>query len=351
MKKMLVLYRELAGYFVSCVNNLSVRHNVRVDIIAYPVNSEAPFMFEFAPGVRTFRRADFSTDQIDELIRREKYDLIFCGGWSDKEYLEVIRRHSEVPSLLGFDKQWLGTARDFLGSLYLRWKVRDLFDYAFVPGTEQFAFARRMGFSPSSIVTGAYTCDTGIYESVYAGRERREGRAKPRQMWFAGRYVEEKCPMELWDHVAPLLDGPLADWELHCIGTGPLWEKRRIHSRIHHHGFVQPLDTIDLIREGEIFILPSKYEPWAMTVHEFAVVGYALLLSDKVGARCAFLEEGKNGDVFPSGDWSCFRDKLLSLCSKSTSEIAEMGFHSHSLASAINQETWAQSVLRMMRLP
>jgi len=349
MKKILVLYRELAGYFVASLNHLCSVHGVQADVVAYPVNKDAPFSFSFAEGITVTPKDQADLQNLKEKLNQGHYDLIFCGGWSDPDYMNLVKQSPKVTSLLGFDKQWLGTMRDVAAIIYLRLTATCHFDFAFVPGHEQKQFARRMGFRSDQIVEGAYACDEEVFESVFAAKQTNARTPRPRQIWFAGRYVQEKSVLEMFQYTAELLNGALADWELHCIGTGPLWNQRLIHPRIIHHGFVQPSEMQALIQMGEVFIMPSRYEPWAISVHEFATSGFALLLSDRIGSRFSFLKAGKNGLVFPYRDWKVFQSQLTTLCRLNSQELARMGTVSHELAIKVNRESWSQSLIAMMK--
>lgn len=347
--KVLFLYRELAGYIVRCMNELARSHSVDVHVVAYPIHPDAPFTFEFHPSVRVSSRTSFGRNELVSLIQENAYDLVVCSGWSDAEYLSAIRQCPGVRAAIAFDKQWFGSLRDRLATLYLRLRVTPLFDFAFVAGYEQRLFARRMGFRDSNIYEGVYTCDSDLFNQAYLSRIPAAERSKPRQIWYAGRYVPEKAVMEFFNAVIPLLDSQLAGWELHCMGTGPLWDTRPQHPIVFHHGFVQPTDVVELIRDGEVFIMPSRFEPWCLTVHEFAQAGYALLLSDRVGARWSFLKEGYNGLKFMSGDWEDFKRKLIQLCSTPPENLAQMGVRSHELAEKVNVTGWCQTILAMAR--
>jgi glycosyltransferase involved in cell wall biosynthesis len=128
-----------------------------------------------------------------------------------------------------------------------------------------------------------------------------------------------------------------------------LFDQRLSHPRIIHHGFVQPGDLPELLIHGEINILPSRFEPWALSVHEFATAGFALVVSDRVGARTAFVEHESNGLIFPSEDWGAFKSAVLSLCRKGPEELRQMGERSHRLAADISHERWANTVMDMVK--
>jgi glycosyltransferase involved in cell wall biosynthesis len=347
MKRILILYRELAGYFVECINHLCERYDVQADIVSYPVNADAPFAFSFSSRISLHERNTLSNEQLVALANEGRYDLIFCGGWGDKGYLEAVR-HKKGSSLLGFDNQWNGSLKHRLAAFYAQRRLRPLFDVAFVPGKKQAEFAQHMGFALKHIVQGAYACDVAKFRSIYATRDQRPIRNGKKKLIYAGRYAEEKFIGPLCKVFAELQKERSYNWELHCIGTGPLWEKRVEAAGIFHHGFMQPAQLHAFMTDGDAFVLPSTFEPWGVVVHEFAAAGYPLLLSSSIGSAEKFLEVGKNGFLFRSGDAEDLRSRLRQLLSLDELELKTMNQESIELAQQITPDTWAQSIYSIM---
>jgi glycosyltransferase involved in cell wall biosynthesis len=343
-RKVLVLYRELAGYFMTCMRHLAQEHGVEIDIVAYPVNPSAPFQFQDSPGIKLYKRADFSLEQLMNIASEGNYNLIFCGGWTDADYLSVVRAHRGIPSLVGFDKQWLGTPKDWVSAAKNRLLIKSLFDFAFVPGEEQKNYALRMGFDLKHILQGAYSCDVDLFSAVFEHKVHSE----KRKLWFAGRYVADKCIDVLCEAFVELKADGFQNWQLHAIGVGELANKLPVHADIVHHGFQQPSDMQRLMHDGELFVLPSMYEPWGVVVHEFAVSGYALIVSDKVGARTAFVRHGENGSVVQAGNKQDLKKALAFWMSKSPNELHEAGMKSRDLGLKISPQHYAESILHMM---
>jgi len=344
MKRILILYRELAGYFVECVNNLSSKRNITIDIIAYPVNSDAPFTFNFGPEINVFKRNDFDLNALLQMASYYEYDMIFCGGWGDKDYLQVVSRSRAKVKLLGFDNQWSGSIKQRLASMYARSAITPLFDVAFVPGPGQVVFAKHIGFKQTQIVTGAYCCDVNKFRAI--SKSQSDGVNK---LYFVGRYAPEKFIAELTDAMAELLDEHSYNWELQCAGVGPLWNKRIERNGIIHKGFMQPDELAKWMNHGDAFILPSTFEPWGVAVHEFAAAGYPLILSDCVGARHAFLEEGKNGYLFKCGNKAEMKKKMKVLFNSDSTQIKKMGDNSREFSLRITQQTWADSLYDLIK--
>ena len=346
MKRMLVLYRELAGYFVNTMNHLADYCEFEIDIVAYPVKNDAPFRFEFSKKIFLHSRSDFDYKKLFNLSQSKSFDLIFCGGWSDKAYLEVVKQNRQIKSLLGFDKQWLGSPRDYLGAVYLRLKVTSLFNFAFVPGLEQKRFARMAGFKEYQVYTGAYTCETQRFIRVF---KKRKSKKFEKILIYAGRYAPEKQVDALWKCFVEL-SPTFPDWKLHCIGTGPLWAQAVQHPNIIHHGFLQGESLEALMAVGDVFILPSSYEPWGVVVNEFALAGYPLILSDRVGARTALLTT-ENGWMFKFDDFDNLKSTLIAAMSSNAETLAKMGALSFQLSALLDEKQYAKSLLKMMDTP
>ncbi len=85
-----------------------------------------------------------------------------------------------------------------------------------------------------------------------------------------------------------------------------------------------------------------------MVVQEMAAAGFPLLLSNKVGAASAYLEEGKNGYSFKAGNADDLHEKLDKIFQMSDQELIEMGKNSHRLAIGQNPEVWSQTLLALI---
>ena len=93
--------------------------------------------------------------------------------------------------------------------------------------------------------------------------------------------------------------------------------------------------------------MPSRFEPWGVVVHEFAASGFPLLLSNQVGAKEQFLQEGKNGFEFKSECVSDIKQALKNIINSSETELVEMSAYSNKLSKIISPTTWINSLLKM----
>ena len=341
MKRILVLYKELAGYFLACLDQLCEEYDVHADVIAYPVNKDAPFLLKHSSRINISSRIDYTRESLQMKIHTGQYNLIFTGGWFDKDYLNGLSVRN-CPALLGFDNPWQGTIKQRLAAIYGRLFIKSKFDYAFVPGSKQKTFAQHLGFADAHIITGAYSCDVPKFSAI-----KRVG-SRPKRLVYVGRYAPEKFIPRLFDAFLETNSTLNDQWELHCVGVGPLFQQRVQHPHIYHHGFMQPDELTRFMTTGDAFVLPSLYEPWGLVVHEFAAAGYPMIVSDAVCAGEAFLQPGQNGFRFQAGNTESLKQALHALMSLTEEELKHMGGRSKALAQSITPATWAKSIYALM---
>jgi glycosyltransferase involved in cell wall biosynthesis len=346
------LHSRLSGYFLACIKTLAESIQGTVHIYHYSLNDDAPFSDTTIDGVRFYPRENRSllqmTTQIDELTPQ----IIFCSGWFDKDYLKVCRVFSgKIPVILCMDNLWNGTLRQYIACIGSRLGALSCFSGIWVPGEPQKKYALHLGFKQHQIRTGYYSANVPLFEKTHQKFISHANNSYPKRFVFAGRYLAIKGVRELWDAFIRLQeDGFAQDWELWCFGKGVLYEERPIHPHIKHFGFVQPDKMADYLSEGGIFILPSHFEPWGVVVHEFAVMGFPLICSTKVGAATQFVEHGINGYLLNDKISDSLYNVLKMITQKSDPDLFEMSKQSHRIGLQVRPSDWVNTVLNLMKL-
>ena len=298
MKKVLFLYSEISPYLMSGIERLAVDHGAEVHIVRWPINQEAPFLFAAIPGVTIHERSAFSTDALRRFAATLRPDIVFASGWVDKAYLRVCRdaRRRGIPTVMCSDPSWWGTWRQRVAVLAAKGWLPGTFSHAWVPGPPQADYAMRLGIKKERIKYGFYTADTGQFAAMAEAFAAGKSKHYPHRFLFVARYIGLKGHQYTLEAFTELCDaGEAGDWEVWCIGTGELQGKVPEHPRVRHVGFVQAADMGVYLEQCGASILASMYEAWGVVVHEHAAAGLPLLLSDAVGARHRFLQEGRNG--------------------------------------------------------
>lgn len=342
--RFLFLYTEIAEYFLACCKELSKYGEVH--IIRWPVNKEAPFQFQFDEKLKLYSKSDYSFDGLKELVTQINPDVIICSGWIDKDYLKITKPYfKKIPTIMSCDTHWTGSLKQRLATIISRFTLMKIFSHAWVPGKIQKQYVLNLGFKEKYIQTGFYSCDFNHFAKIYESQKTQKELQFPKRFLYVGRYYEFKGIKELWQAFIDLQNEQANEWELWCLGVGDIEPIK--HPKIKHFGFIQPKNLETYTSQTGVFILPSRFEPWGVVVHEFAASGFPLLLSKAVGAGEQFLEEPKNGFSFNANDSASIKLAMKTMISKTDSELIEMGKYSHLKAQNITPEKWVQNLLKL----
>jgi glycosyltransferase involved in cell wall biosynthesis len=348
-KKILFLYTELAGYFLSCVAELLKEPGVEVHIVRWPVNNEAPFDFEFSDKLKIYERKSYSREQLITLASTISPDIIYCSGWVDKDYLAVCRQYrNSIPVMVGLDNHWKGTLKQRIACMAAKVSIHRCFNYCWVPGAPQFIYAQKLGFKKENILQGFYSADVLAFQQMYEASRQEKEKRFPKRFIYVGRYYAFKGVQDLWEAFIEMNNEGGSEWELWCLGKGDI--EPVSHPKIKHFGFVQPSQMSEFIGKTGVFVLPSHFEPWGVVVHEFAAAGFPLICSDEVGAATAFIADGYNGYIYEAGNKSDLKKKLKEITSMSDHTLLEMGTRSIEKAEQVTPAKWVRTLLSVLNV-
>lgn len=343
--KILFLYTELAGYFVSCIHELS-KQVKEIHIVCWPVNSEAPFKFVFPENVVLYERDQYSRGTLLQLARQINPDKIICSGWIDEDYLNVCRAFKgKVPTVMSMDNHWHATAKQQIMRLIAPFILHRCFSEAWVPGALQKKYAIKLLFREKKVQTGFYSADTEYFSDIYKKISPGKKVDFPKRILYVGRYIESKGIFTLWNAFINAVEQTKSNWELWCLGTGELFVQKVEHPNIKHFGFVQPSEMASYLAQTSVFVLPSSFEPWGVVVHEMATAGMALICSDQVGAASLFLKNGFNGFLFQAGNEKALQELFVKVMLMNSDELIKMGNISHELGKQLTPKIWAEKVV------
>ncbi|MEZ4722069.1 MAG: glycosyltransferase family 4 protein [Flavobacteriales bacterium] len=336
-----ILYSELADYTLACLKAL-VAHEVDLLLIHWPINPEAPFQLDLS-FCEHYSRDTLTDTQLEEIVLKNNPGIILCSGWMDKGYVNVCKHfYKKIPTVLSMDNHWIGSWRQIFASMMAPFTIQRAFNAAFVPGAVQKQYALKLGFSENHVRTGFYSADVDRFWKYHTETEK--AKKLPKRFLYLGRYVKHKGIFDLWEAFRRFHQKH-SDWELWCVGTGDQFDSRVESEGIRHFGFVQPDRMLPILRETGVYILPSHFEPWGVSVHEMAAAGFPMLLSDKIGAREAFLFDKENGAVFQSGSVESILSKMKWIAGKTDEELLQMSNRSHALGLMNTPGIWAEKLL------
>jgi glycosyltransferase involved in cell wall biosynthesis len=196
-----------------------------------------------------------------------------------------------------------------------------------------------LGASPSSVHVAPYAVDNTFFERLSA--EARASRAGEREklgipadatvILSASKLLPRKNTLDLvaaFEAALPKLTAKgVRSPTLVIAGSGP--EEEQVLARIQglpavYLGFCNQEQMARLFGLSDVFVLPSRHEPWGLVVNEAMAAGLAILVSDDVGCWPDLVKPGENGLVFPTGDVDAFALAIEDLLSN-TERLAAMG--------------------------
>lgn len=347
--RILVLYSEIAGYFLACIRAFVEETGAEVHIFRWPVHPDAPFRFTEIPGVTFYERKEFDDAALLKQAQEINPDAVYLTGWMDKAYLNIgkIFKQKGKPVICALDNQWHGNIRQrlacLMSPLFLKPKVTEVW----VPGKYQYTYARKLGFKPAKIHTGVYAADTAAFEKIFEATQQAKSQHFPKKLLFVGRFVPVKGLQELIPAFQQLRKEGF-DWELELVGTGEMKAELQNIPGITLRDFVQPAELPELARNAGVFVLPSRFEPWGVVLHEFAAAGMPIVASDACGAATAFLKDGENGYLHIAGNQESLTNALRKIMQSSTEQLIQMGEISVSLSRTLSPKTWAATLNKIV---
>jgi glycosyltransferase involved in cell wall biosynthesis len=111
-------------------------------------------------------------------------------------------------------------------------------------------------------------------------------------------------------------------------------------------GFVQPDKMPQVLASAGCLVLPSKFEPWALVVHEAAAAGRVILASENVGSVTHLVQPGYNGFIFNNNDVAGLAALMSRVGAMSDAQLDRMSRASYLLSHQFSPQQWADTLLR-----
>ncbi len=265
--------------------------------------------------------------QIIRWLIDNKIDAVILTGYNDLGLFRIIRwcAKNRIPCFMFTDSNVHGDKATGLGrafkNAYLPWVVKNL--TGLMPcGTKGQAFYDRYGGKAKPTFFMPHEPDYAAIDAVspeQAEAIRAEYTLDPMRRYinFTARLAQVKRPDLLIDAFTRIAkDRP--EWDLLMVGGGPLEGQLRervpgeLHDRVHWVGFQDGIERLAaLYKCSDVYVLPSDYEPWAVTVLEACACGLAMVSSDVVGAAAEVVIDGVNGRQFRAGSVDSLAGALM----------------------------------------
>jgi glycosyltransferase involved in cell wall biosynthesis len=337
--RILILWTHLSGYMRACLDRLGQMPGIELHVVSMPPDPSATFEdHEVSPATATCYWLTPSLD-LPALHDRLQPDALVVCSWHIGAYRRLARR-SRALRVLAMDNQWLGTLKQRLGIAVSPWFLRPAYDRALVPGDRAAQFASRLGFGQDAIWRGSYCGDVAAF--LPAGQGHPSGR---RRFLFVGRLVPEKGVDVLLDAYARYREAVAAPWSLTVCGAGPLAGRAQASPGVEHHGFVQPSALPKVFHDAGAFVLPSRFEPWGVVIHEACAAGLPIVCSSSCGAVPSLVEDHWNGFIVEPGSVTSLTSAMRRVHHLDATHRDQMGRRSSEVARRYTPERWAHALV------
>ena len=310
---------QLPQYAARCIGALApCVTNERVIVVATRPKVPVRGMERFIPDINWIDEDEPRTLQE---ICGEIPRVLFVPGWG----IPVFNRFRDEVRMRGCkvlamsDNNYIFSAKECFKALRFRLIFRSKYDGYLVPGKSGQRLMHFYGVDEGVVASGLYAADSELFHDGEPLAHR------PKRMIFVGRLEATKNVIRLCEafrRSSGLADG----WCLDIYGCGSLRSGLKDGDGITIHDFMQPEQIAVKYRESRVFILPSIKEHWGLVVHEAALSGCVLLLSDRVGAKDDMLgmDNGFEFDPYSVDSMVVAMDKAFSMSAKELAIAQEM---------------------------
>lgn len=349
--KIVVCYPIVNAYMASCWRALAARPSVSLFVVGQ--SPGAGDLVDYRPDVMAGldcrlldARERGDARLIADLVREQRPDLLVISGWSEPGYrpLYFDKALAAIPKVLVMDNQLRRTLRQQLGRFLLRPLLRRV-AALWVLGERAWQYARFLGIPAQRIRRGAVGID---YEGLAAARAARANGPWPKRFLFVGRYHPRKGMDVLaraYRDYRAQVDDP---WPLSIAGKGPEGALLAGIEGVTDLGFVAPEEMGRVWSQAGLFLQPSRYDAWPLSIVEAAAAGLPIVATSECGSTVELLRDHYNGLAIATGDAAALTDALL-WAHRNHDRLEIMGQRSAELARAYGADVWADRAMEIAR--
>jgi glycosyltransferase involved in cell wall biosynthesis len=174
----------------------------------------------------------------------------------------------------------------------------------------------QMGCARHKLFNFPYPVDTQYFSRDPGGRRSEKGALR---ILSVGRLVESKAHDMAIGAIAGLLQNGtnLPEIEYTIVGDGP--ERSRLEElarrapstcKVNLPGWLEQEEILSLLHSADLFLHPSREEPYGVSVLEAMAAGLPIVVSDACGVTVDRFEHGINGLVHQAGNMSDLENQL-----------------------------------------
>lgn len=298
------------------------------------------YRYEFLPSLLPFDpQASFwkpLSYGITGRLKRGSYDALMVFGYAHNVTLRAIAaaKMNGIKVLVRGESNLI--SRSLTGPKeWLRDRVlQNLFskvDGFLAIGTLNREFYRHYGAPERKIFMMPYAVDNDFFQA--GAREARSHRGQLQAelglerdrpvILFASKLQQRKHPDHLLEAYARLSPDGKQEPRPYLVFVGEGELRHRLEQRVAELGW-KTIKMLGFKNQSElpryydlcdVFVLPSRGEPWGLVINEVMNVGKPVITTDQVGAAADLVRDGENGFVVAAGDIEALSKRLRILTS------------------------------------
>jgi glycosyltransferase involved in cell wall biosynthesis len=99
------------------------------------------------------------------------------------------------------------------------------------------------------------------------------------------------------------------------------------------------------MRAAGCLVLPSRFEPWGVVVHEATIAGLPVITTEACGAARRLVFDGHNGRVIAAGDDEALADALVEHTSSTPEQRRRQSARSQQLSVQMSPDRWVETLV------
>lgn len=299
-KNILTLNMEVMDYNFSFYKYL-VKKNFKITLVHYDKIEDKNTPFELQENLnnpRLIKKSKLNIFNFKSFLN-VKFELIIVSGWTNILYLFIayyFKFKYKSKLIIAVDNFYKKSLRQKIGIYFLKFfLLHKVFDYCWIPSSFHSDLVTKIGFKRKQILNDLYSADTDFYSSMFDYSIKRKERNYPKNLLFVGRLEKVKgldLLIEAWNSISNK-----KGWKLTIVGNGSLDTKLTKINDCNLIPFSNKDDLLNIANNSGFFILPSRYEPWGVVIHEFVSAGLPVVCSKNCGSGKLFVQNNINGYI------------------------------------------------------
>ena len=225
------------------------------------------------------------------VVQSIDYDELILGGWDHPVLWALAFRFPKCKNAFFIESSYfesrINGIKGFIKSLYVKRLSK-----IYASGKSQRKITDNLGFKGETVITKGVGVFNFIPQPDY------KPKTEVKNYFYVGRFVEVKNLKFLIS-----VFNELPQYNLYLAGFGEQEQelRRLAKENVHFLGAIDNKKLSTFYQQMDVFVLPSKSEPWGLVVEEALNNGIPVIVSDRVGCAEEIINNS-NGLIFHYND-------------------------------------------------